>query len=76
MDKQLKIKFKELKNFVKEREKQSFYNDETEISLIYLLMVLYPNAHKNFEQKLRDNYMAGYIDGKKEAKQEYSKNEN
>lgn len=65
MDKDLEITYKQLKDFI---EKIRRFNDNDIIPFSFLVTALYPNAYKNFEERLGDSYNKGFMEGYKKGK--------
>lgn len=48
--------------------------DETPIPIMYLIQALYPEAFKQFRENFRQQYTKGYIQGRKDEKDESKRN--
>ena len=67
MDQSLVAKFSDIKKFVKEGEKLRKFKGDTEITIMYFIMKVYPQAFNNFQKMITDQYTQGYIAGKKDG---------
>lgn len=74
MDQSLVAKFSEIRKFVKDGERIKRFRGDTEITIMYFIMKVYPQAYINFQKQLTDQYTKGYIEGRKDALKELGEN--
>lgn len=62
--------YKKIKDFINGMKCE----DETPIPIMYLIQALYPEAFKQFRENFRQQYTKGYIQGRKDEKDESKRN--
>lgn len=63
------ITYKKLKKIINNLEKRNF-RDEDMVSFEYIIGSCFPNVYKNIQEKLKEVYTQGYIDGKEDREKD------